>query len=68
MKSSYIAQYPILRTVQSTFRLSSLADLFHQTPSQLLWEVSSHAAINVQRLLVLISTTVYSQVLIHTAE
>ena len=32
------------------------------------WEASSHAAINAQRLLVQISTNVYSQVLIHTAK
>ena len=36
-------QYPVLRTDQST--LHSLTDLFNQTPSQLLWEASSHAAI-----------------------
>ena len=32
--------------------LYSLADLFNRTPSQLLWEASSHAAINAQRLFV----------------
>ena len=36
--SSYIAQYPIL----SAFHFTSLADLFNQTPSQLLGEPSSH--------------------------
>ena len=40
--SSYIAQYPILRIAQSDLHLMSLADLFNQTPSQLLWEASSH--------------------------
>ena len=40
--SSYIAQYPILRIVQSALHITSLADLFNQTPSQLLWEASSH--------------------------
>ena len=40
--SSYIAQYPILRTVQSALHFTSLTDLFTQTPSQLLWEASSH--------------------------
>ena len=44
------------------------ADLFNQTPSQPLLEASSHAAINALRLLIQISTTVYSQVLSHTAE
>ena len=40
--SSYIAQYPVLRTVQSTLHFTSLTDLFTQTSSWLLWEVSSH--------------------------
>ena len=40
--SSYIAQYPVLRTAQSTLYFTSLADLFNQTPSQLFWEASSH--------------------------
>ena len=39
---SYIAQYPVLRTAQSALHFTSLADLFTQTPSQLLWEASSH--------------------------
>ena len=40
--SSYIAQYPVLRIVQSALHFTSLTDLFTQTPSQLLWEASSH--------------------------
>ena len=40
--SSYIAQYPVFRTVQSALHLTSLTDLFTQTPSRLLWEASSH--------------------------
>ena len=44
--SSYIAQYLVLRTIQSALHFTSLADLFNQTPSQLLWEVFSHATIN----------------------
>ena len=40
--SSYIAQYPVLRTVQSPLHFTSLADLFTQTPSWILWEASSH--------------------------
>ena len=40
--SSYIVQHPILRTAQSALHFTSLADLFNQTPSQLLWEASSH--------------------------
>ena len=40
--SSYIAQYPVLRTIQSALHFTSLTDLFTQTPSRLLWEVSSH--------------------------
>ena len=40
--SSYIAQYPILRIAQSALHFTSLTDLFTQTPSQFLWEASSH--------------------------
>ena len=40
--SSYIAQYPVLRTAQSVLHFTYLADLFTQTPSRLLWEASSH--------------------------
>ena len=40
--SSYIAKYPVLRTVQIALHFTSLADLFTQTPSRLLWEASSH--------------------------
>ena len=40
--SSYTAQYSILRIEQRTLHFTSLADLFNQTPSQLLWEASSH--------------------------
>ena len=40
--SSYIAQYPVLRTAQCALHFTSLTDLFTQTPSRLLWEASSH--------------------------
>ena len=40
--SSYIAQYPVLRTAQSALHFTSLTDLFTQIPSRLLWEASSH--------------------------
>ena len=40
--SSSIEQYPVLRTVQSALHFTSPTDLFTQTPSQLLWEASSH--------------------------
>ena len=40
--SSYIAQYPVLGTVQNALHFTSLTDLFTQTPSRLLWEASSH--------------------------
>ena len=40
--SSYVAQCPVLRTVQSALHVTSLADLFTQTPSRLLCEASSH--------------------------
>ena len=36
--SSYIAQYPVLRPVQSALQFTSLAELFNQPPSQLLWD------------------------------
>ena len=37
--SSYIAQYPVLRTIQIALHFTSL---FTQTPSRLLWDESSH--------------------------
>ena len=40
--NSYIAQYPVFRTIQSALHFTSLTDLFTQTPSRLLWEASSH--------------------------
>ena len=40
--SSYKAQYPVLRTVQSALHFTSLTDRFTQTSSRLLWEASSH--------------------------
>ena len=46
--------------------ITSLADLFDQTLSQLRWE--AYAPVNLQRLLVHISTAVYSQVLIYIGE
>ena len=39
--SSYIVQYPVLRTLQSALHFTSLTDLFTQTPSRLLLEASS---------------------------
>ena len=39
--SSYIAQYPVIRTVQSALHFTSQTDLFTQTPYRLLWEASS---------------------------
>ena len=49
------------------FTLHFLADLFIQTPIQLIWEACSHKAITAQRLFINISTSVYSQVMIYTA-
>ena len=40
--SSYVPQYPVLRTAQSTLHFTSMPDLFNQTPSQLLWQAFSH--------------------------
>ena len=59
--SSYIVQYPV-----RTFTLSSLADGFNQTTS--LGSIQPYATIIMWRLLIHISTTVYTQVLINTAE
>ena len=64
--SSYIVQYPVLRTVQGALYFTSLTDLFTQTPS--LGNIQPYATINARRLLVHISTPVYSQVPIYTAE
>ena len=67
--SSYIAQYPILRIAQSALHFTSLAVLFNQTPSQLLWEACSHM---LQLMREGCSHTyqslVYCQVLIYTAD
>ena len=67
--SSYIAQYPILRIAQSALHFTSMAVLFNQTPSQLLWEACSHM---VQLMREGCSHTyqsfVYCQVFIYTAE
>ena len=40
--SSCVAQYPVLRTIQSAIHFTSLTDAFTQTPFRLLWEASSH--------------------------
>ena len=68
--SCYKAQYLVLTTVQSALHLTSLTDLFTQTLTRLLCmgSIQPYATINARRLLVHISTTVYCQVLIHTAE
>ena len=39
--STYTVQYPVPRTAQSTLHSTSLADLFNQTPSQLLRDVNN---------------------------
>ena len=63
--SSYIAQYPVLRTVQSAFTLYFPDRPVHSdTISASLGGIQTYATINVRRLLMHISTTVYSQVLI----
>ena len=41
------AQYQVSRTAQSALHFTSWTGLFKQTPSQILWEAFSHAAINV---------------------
>ena len=49
--SSYIAQYPVLKIAQNALHITSLTDLFNQTPSQFIWEAPSHATINARMLL-----------------
>ena len=44
--SSYLMQYPVLITAQSSLYFTFLADLLNQTSSQLLWQTSSHPASN----------------------
>ena len=61
--SSYIAQYQYLRIAQKALHFTTLADLFNQTRSRLLWEASSHAIINARRLFIQMSTTIYSHIL-----
>ena len=63
--SSYIAQYPGLRTAQSVFTLYFPDRPVHSdTISASLGSIQLNATNNARRLLVHISTTVYSQVLI----
>ena len=50
------------------FTLHPLADVFIPTSTRLLLEAFSHAAITVQRVFIHIFTTVYSQILIYSAE
>ena len=65
--NSYIAQYPVLRTVQSTLHFTSLTDLFTQTPSRLLWEASNHMLQFMREGCSYTYPPLYNQVLIHTA-
>ena len=53
--SSYIPQYPILRTAQSALHFTSLAILFNQTPS--LGNMQPYASNNARRLLAQVSIT-----------
>ena len=47
--TSYIVQYPNHQDCSKRCTRYSLAELFNRTPSRLLWETSSHAAINARR-------------------
>ena len=62
MVSSYIAQYPILRTAQSAFTLLPGRPVQSSTISASLGGIQPYATINARRLLVHISTIAYSQV------
>ena len=67
--SSYIAQCPVLRTAQSAFTLYFPGrPVQSNTVSTSLGSIQPYATNIVQRLLIHISTTVYSQVLIYMAE
>ena len=67
--SSYIAQYPVLRTVQSPLHFTSLGRPVHSdTILDSLGSIQPYAAVNAPWLLVHISTTVCSQVFIYAAE
>ena len=58
--SFYIAQYPVLRTIQSAFTLYFPDRLIHSdTISASLGSIQPYATINARRLLVHISTTYY---------
>ena len=64
----YIAQYPVRRTAQSTLHFSSPGRSVHSdTNSASLGSILAMQQI-AQRLFTHMSTTVYSQVLIYTAE
>ena len=66
---SYIAQCPVLLTVQSTFTLYVPSrPVQSNTVSTSLGSIQPYATITARRLLVYISTTVYSQVFIYAAD
>ena len=44
----YIAQYPVRWTAQNGLHFTPLAELFIPTPTRLLWEEISHAAITLE--------------------
>ena len=63
--SSYIAQYPVLRTTQNAFTLYFPDRPVHSdTISASLGSIQPYTAINARRLLIHTSTTVYSQAFI----
>ena len=62
--SSYMAQYPVLRPFKALYTLLPDRPVHSDTISASLGSIQPYA----QRLLVHISTTLYSQVLIYTAE
>jgi len=68
--SNFLNKYASVsvRSVFKVFYTSPLAHLFIPTPSRLLWEALSHAAVTARRPFVRIITTAYSQILIHTNE
>ena len=63
----YIAQYPVRRTAQGTIHFTPWQTCSFRHQLGFSWKHSSHAAI-AQRLFTHMSTSVYSQALIYTAE
>ena len=67
LKHSYILNIAWCPDRSKLFTPSPQAELFMPTPTLLLWEAFSHAALTAQRLFIHIFPPVYSQVLVYTS-